>query len=44
MLENEITGDILHVCIQIHRDLGPSLFESIYEEFLHKNLKSWDMV
>ena len=34
MHENEITGDILNVCIQIHRNLGPGLFESIYEEVL----------
>jgi GxxExxY protein len=34
MHENEISGDILNVCIQIHRGLGPGLFESIYEEVL----------
>ena len=34
MKENLITGDILNICIQIHRDLGPGLFESIYEAVL----------
>lgn len=34
MKENVITGDILNICIQIHRDLGPGLFESIYEAVL----------
>ncbi len=30
--ENEISGKILDLCIQIHRQYGPGLFESVYEE------------
>jgi iron complex transport system substrate-binding protein len=29
---NEITGIILDTCIKIHKELGPGLFESVYEE------------
>ena len=29
---NEITGSILDACIKIHSELGPGLFESVYEE------------
>lgn len=29
---NEITGLILDSCIKIHKELGPGLFESVYEE------------
>lgn len=39
MQENEITGIILDCCIQIHRELGPGLFESIYEEILAYELE-----
>lgn len=39
MVENEITGTILDCCIQIHRDLGPGLFESVYEEILAYELE-----
>jgi len=31
---NEITGLILDSCIRIHKELGPGLFESVYEEVL----------
>ena len=39
MQENEITGLILDTCIRIHRELGPGLFESIYEEILTYELE-----
>lgn len=39
MQENEITGTILDTCIQIHRELGPGLFESVYEEILAYELE-----
>lgn len=39
MVENEITGIILDCCIQIHRELGPGLLESIYEEVLSYELE-----
>ena len=31
---NNITGQILEACIKIHNELGPGLFESVYEEVL----------
>ena len=31
---NNITGQILDSCIKIHNELGPGLFESVYEEIL----------
>ena len=31
---NQVTGAILDACIKIHSDLGPGLFESVYEEVL----------
>ncbi|MEO8711624.1 MAG: GxxExxY protein [Parafilimonas sp.] len=35
---NEITGIIIQECIKIHTDLGPGLFESVYEEILYYRL------
>jgi GxxExxY protein len=35
---NEITGIIIQEAIQIHRDVGPGLMESVYEELLHYRL------
>jgi len=31
---DNITGQILDVCIKIHNELGPGLFESVYEQVL----------
>ncbi|MEY2408334.1 MAG: hypothetical protein QOF48_1004 [Verrucomicrobiota bacterium] len=31
---NELTGTIIGLCIEIHRELGPGLLESAYEECL----------
>ncbi len=39
MEENDVTGLILDTCIQIHRELGPGLFESVYEEILAYELE-----
>jgi len=39
MQENEITGIILNCCIEIHRNLGPGLLESVYEEVLAYELE-----
>ena len=36
---NIITGHILDACIKIHNELGPGLFESVYEEVLMYELK-----
>ncbi|MCB9186198.1 MAG: GxxExxY protein [Flavobacteriales bacterium] len=42
MTENEITGAILDCSIKIHRELGPGLFESVYEEVLSYELEKLD--
>jgi GxxExxY protein len=31
---NDLTGEIIGCCIEIHRELGPGLLESAYEECL----------
>jgi hypothetical protein len=31
---NELSGTIIRLCIEIHRELGPGLLESTYEECL----------
>ncbi len=35
---NEITSFIINRSIQIHKDIGPGLFESVYEEVLSYEL------
>jgi GxxExxY protein len=35
---NRITGEIIDSSIKIHRQLGPGLLESVYEEVLHYEL------
>ncbi|GLU56303.1 GxxExxY protein [Dyadobacter frigoris] len=37
---NEITGDIIGCCIEIHKELGPGLLESAYEECLAHELSN----
>lgn len=32
MTENEISGLVVDICFQIHKQYGPGLFESVYEE------------
>lgn len=36
---NVITSIIIEECIYIHRELGPGLLESVYEEVLYSRLK-----
>jgi GxxExxY protein len=38
MTENEIGQSIINTAIQIHRDLGPGLYESVYEAVLTRLL------
>lgn len=38
MTENELSKIIVNACFQIHKELGPGLFESIYEECLYFEL------
>ena len=35
---NDITGIIIEESIKIHRDIGPGLLESVYEELLYYRL------
>ncbi len=35
---NEITGEVVDASIKIHKELGPGLLESVYEEVLHYEL------
>ena len=37
---NELTGNILAAAIDVHRELGPGLLESIYMECLENELKA----
>ena len=37
---NDITGKIVDAALQIHRDLGPRLLESVYEAVLAKKLEA----
>ncbi|MFO7791138.1 MAG: GxxExxY protein [Bacteroidales bacterium] len=38
MTENEISKKIIDICYKIHVELGPGLFESVYEEILYYEL------
>ncbi|MBL7127865.1 MAG: GxxExxY protein [Ignavibacteria bacterium] len=38
MTENEISKIIVNICYKIHTELGPGLFESVYEEILYHEL------
>jgi iron complex transport system substrate-binding protein len=35
---DEITGDVLHAAIRLHKELGPGLLESVYETLLAASL------
>ena len=36
---DDITGNIIDASVKIHRDLGPGLLESVYEELLARELQ-----
>jgi len=38
MSENEIATIVVNSCYQIHKELGPGLLESVYEEILYYEL------
>ena len=38
MTENVLSKIIVNACFQIHKELGPGLFESVYEECLYFEL------
>ena len=35
---NQLSGIVLDACIEIHRNLGPGLLESVYESCLYSEL------
>ncbi len=39
MKENDITGALIDIFIKVHSQLGPGLFESVYEEVICYELK-----
>jgi GxxExxY protein len=40
MVENEIAKIVVNVAYQIHKELGPGLFESVYESVLDHELRN----
>lgn len=38
MTENELSKIIVNICFRIHVELGPGMFESVYEEILNYEL------
>lgn len=43
MSMNDVTGTIVDVAVQIHKDMGPGLLESVYEAVLAKKLEQRGM-
>ncbi|MET4082462.1 GxxExxY protein [Pedobacter sp. UYP30] len=39
MSENELTGEVIGLAIEVHRGLGPGLLESAYQECLFYKIK-----
>jgi len=44
MDENQLSGIILDTCFTVHKELGPGLLESVYEEVLSYELYSNGLV
>jgi len=40
MNENQLSKIIVNCCFQVHTELGPGLFESVYEEILDYELRN----
>tara|TARA_B110000208_G_scaffold74994_1_gene96504 strand:- start:887 stop:1069 length:183 start_codon:yes stop_codon:yes gene_type:complete len=41
LIEEELTKKIIDAAIEVHRDWGPGLIESIYEKSLAVELEKW---
>lgn len=41
MTENEISYKVIGAAIELHKNLGPGLLESVYENALAYDLRSW---
>lgn len=39
-MSNELTGEIIGAAIEVHRQIGPGLLETIYEECLISELQN----
>lgn len=37
---NKLSGEVVDAALEVHREMGPGLFEKIYEEALERELKS----
>jgi GxxExxY protein len=44
MTENEISKIVVDCCFQVHTELGPGLFESVYEECLFYLLRENNLI
>jgi GxxExxY protein len=44
MLENKITKLVIGHCIEIHKEFGPGLLESIYETILFRRLSNEGLI
>lgn len=40
MTENELSKVIVNTCFEIHKGVGPGMFESVYEEILYFELSN----
>ena len=43
MTENDLSKIIVNIAYQIHTKLGPGLLESVYEEIMYLELKSFGL-
>ena len=44
MTENELSKIIVNTAFEIHKTLGPGLFESVYEEIMHYELTQQGLI
>ena len=44
LYQSELSGEIIGAAVEVHRELGPGLLESVYEECLCRELDLRDML